>query len=347
MLRARTSTSILLAINEVCQCPPRIGAWPERLLIYGSTQHRRPTLWPRPRLSGRKYGPARTPMDVEGHVDDRARYGNRPAGRTIGSRDHPGDQSHSHGLLGSVTGPLHASRATPRHHSSLGRRIALALLPPLGAILMRLHGATLRFQEIGDLASHADAHPETRVYCLWHRSLMSIAYHFRKRKIAILISPSFDGELITHTIRRVGYTPVRGSSSREGASGLLRMQSALSGSNGSPCNYAAFTADGPRGPVYVAKPGGVKLAQMLGGGVGIFYAAPDRAWVLRSWDGFLIPKPFSTVFLNWQPPVPVAEDAGPADLEKARQAVELALERARHAVEEHIHRTKMARQAAV
>lgn len=213
------------------------------------------------------------------------------------------------------------------------------MLPPLGAILIRLLGVTLRVQEVGDLASHADAHPETRVYCLWHRSLLSIAYHFRKRKIAILISPSFDGELITRTIRRVGYTPVRGSSSREGASGLLRMQTALNGSNGSSCNYAAFTADGPRGPAYVAKPGAVKLAQSIGGGVGIFYAAPQRAWVLRSWDRFLIPKPFSTIFLNWQPPVPVAEDGGTADLEKARQAVELALERARHTVEEHSNPT--------
>ena len=219
---------------------------------------------------------------------------------------------------------------------SLKQRIALTVLPPVGALLIRLLGMTLRFQEIGDPGSHADANPQTRVYCLWHRSLLSIAYHFRKRKIAILISPSFDGELITQTIRRVGYTPVRGSSSRGGASGLLGMQSALIGSAGSACNYAAFTADGPRGPVYVAKPGGVKLAQQVGGGVGIFYAAPQRAWVLRSWDCFLIPKPFSTVVIGWQSPVPVPANADGGELEAARQAVELALERARHAVEKHV-----------
>lgn len=222
---------------------------------------------------------------------------------------------------------------------SLKQRIALALLPPVGALLIRLLGMTLRFQEIGEPGSHADANPQTRVYCLWHRSLLSIAYHFRKRKIAILISPSFDGELITQTIRRVGYTPVRGSSSRGGASGLLGMQSALAGSAGAACNYAAFTADGPRGPVYVAKAGGVKLAQQVGGGVGIFYAAPQRAWMLRSWDGFLVPKPFSTVVIGWQPPVLVAENADSKNLEAARQAVELSLERARHAVEEHLRRS--------
>lgn len=219
---------------------------------------------------------------------------------------------------------------------SLKQRVALAVLPPIGAILIRLLGLTLRFHEIGEPTSHADANPQTRVYCLWHRSLLSIAYRFRKRRIAILISPSFDGELITQTIRRVGYTPVRGSSSRGGAGGLLAMQTALDRSTEPACNYAAFTVDGPRGPVYQAKPGGVKLAQQVGGGVGIFYAAPNRAWELRSWDRFLIPKPFSTVIIAWQPPVRVAEDANAAALEVARQSVEVSLECARHAVEQHI-----------
>ena len=164
--------------------------------------------------------------------------------------------------------------------------MALAVLPPIGAIVFRLLGMTLRFEDIGAPGTHADDHPETRVYCLWHRSLLSIAHHFRTRRIAILISPSFDGELIAAMIHRVGYTPVRGSSSRGGAAGLLGMQRALEATNGTRCSYAAFTSDGPRGPVYHAKPGGVKLAQQVGGGVGIFYAAPDRAWTLRSWDGF-------------------------------------------------------------
>ena len=223
------------------------------------------------------------------------------------------------------------------------QRLTLIVLPPIGALLIRLLGMTLRFEEIGEAGAHADDNPQTRVYCLWHRSLLSIAYHFRKRKIAILISPSFDGELITQTIRRVGYTPVRGSSSRGGAAGLLGMQSALDATNGTRCNYAAFTVDGPRGPVYQAKPGGVKLAQQIGGGVGIFYAAPDRAWKLRSWDRFLIPKPFSTVVIAWQPPVDVPQDADADALEATRRAVEDALERARHAVEDHLQRKRNAR----
>ena len=203
-------------------------------------------------------------------------------------------------------------------------------------MLIRLLGMTLRYEEIGDPAAHADRNPQTRVYCMWHRSLLSVAYHFRKRRIAILISPSFDGELIAQTIQRVGYTVVRGSSSRGGAAGLLGMQRTLDVDDGSRCNYAAFTADGPRGPVYRAKPGGVMLAQCTGGGVGVFYAAPVRAWQLRSWDRFLIPKPLSTIVIGWQMPVTVAADVDESSREAVRQSVEDALERARHAVEEHI-----------
>ncbi len=203
-------------------------------------------------------------------------------------------------------------------------------------MLIRLLGATLKYEEIGDPNAHADHNPQTRVYCMWHRSLLSVAYLFRKRKIAILISPSFDGELITQTIRRVGYRTVRGSSSRGGAAGLLGMQRLLEANDDTRCNYAAFTSDGPRGPVYHAKGGGVMLAQRTGGGVGVFYAAPTRAWELHSWDRFLIPKPFSTIVICWQMPIPVSVDQNESSREATRLAVEEALERARHTVESYI-----------
>ncbi len=228
--------------------------------------------------------------------------------------------------------------------------MALAVLPPIGAIVFRLLGATLRFEDIGAPGTHADDHPETRVYCLWHRSLLSIAHHFRKRKIAILISPSFDGELIAAMIHRVGYTPVRGSSSRGGAVGLLGMQRALDGANGARCNYAAFTSDGPRGPGLLCEAGrgeaggaggrrGRHLLCGAGSGVGAAVVGP----VFDS----------ETVFddCDWVAAAGSGSDAGPrtaADEEEsdgkawepARLAVEQALERARHEVEEHIARKR-------
>jgi lysophospholipid acyltransferase (LPLAT)-like uncharacterized protein len=69
----------------------------------------------------------------------------------------------------------------------------------------------------------------------------------------------------------------------------------------------AFTADGPRGPVFVAKPGAAALANSVQAWVGCFYALPDRAWELKSWDRFMIPRPFSRVVLTWPAHVPAGE----------------------------------------
>ena len=88
---------------------------------------------------------------------------------------------------------------------------------------------------------------------------------------------------------------------------------------------AVFTADGPRGPVYKVKPGAVKLAQLTGYSIGIFYAHPEKAWLLRSWDQFMIPKPFSRVAISWGRQVQVPHSEDPTLIEAKRLEVEEAL----------------------
>jgi lysophospholipid acyltransferase (LPLAT)-like uncharacterized protein len=71
----------------------------------------------------------------------------------------------------------------------------------------------------------------------------------------------------------------------------------------------AFTADGPKGPAMVAKAGPVQLAELTGATwIGAYHAEPDRAWRLKTWDSFVVPKPFSTVTFGW--PAHVAPDLG-------------------------------------
>jgi lysophospholipid acyltransferase (LPLAT)-like uncharacterized protein len=190
------------------------------------------------------------------------------------------------------------------------QRILLFLIPRLAAFLIRLLGSTLRFEEICAAGViQGDRMPPPSVFAFWHRSLLMAAYRFRNLRIAILISRSFDGELIARTVERLGFKAVRGSSSRGGAVGLLAMETAYR--NGHIC---AFTADGPRGPNMIAKPGVTALANRVGTNVGAFHLQPQRAWVLPSWDRFLIPKPFSRVAVTWPPhtsdiPTPEATQA--------------------------------------
>jgi lysophospholipid acyltransferase (LPLAT)-like uncharacterized protein len=111
---------------------------------------------------------------------------------------------------------------------------------------------------------------------------------------------------------------------------LLALAKALERGHG-----AVFTADGPRGPLYKVKPGAVKLAQLTGYPIGIFYAHPRKAWLLRSWDRFMIPKPFSRVAISWARNVEVPQTDDPLVIEAKRMEVEAALERARLNAERH------------
>lgn len=219
---------------------------------------------------------------------------------------------------------------TPRF--SFGQRVALAIVPRLTALILALIGATLRFEVIAEEGAVPETPPARGIFCFWHRCTLPAGWYFRKFRCSILISQSFDGELIARTLGLLGYGAVRGSSSRGGAVGLMALREVLE--RGDP---VVFTADGPRGPIYETKMGPVKLASVTGERIGSFYLLPERAWTLSSWDRFLVPLPFSRVVVSWSqridPPTP---DADPATLEAKREELNQALERARLRAAEHL-----------
>ncbi|GGG91655.1 lysophospholipid acyltransferase family protein [Silvibacterium dinghuense] len=214
---------------------------------------------------------------------------------------------------------------------TFGQRVAVAVVPRLTALVLAAIGMTLRFEVIAEEGAIPATPPAKGIFCFWHRCTLPCGWYFRKFRCSILISQSFDGELITRTLGLLGYNAVRGSSSRGGAAGLLALRDVLA--KGDP---VVFTADGPRGPIYQTKIGPVKLAQMTGQEMGCFYLLPEQSWVMKSWDLFLIPKPFSRVAVSWARAVPAP---GPHDspemLEAKRQELNDALERARAQAEAH------------
>ncbi len=111
------------------------------------------------------------------------------------------------------------------------------------------------------------------IYCFWHQCVLPCTLYFRHSRAVILISQSFDGELITRTLRMFGFDAVRGSSSRGAREGLLGLKHVIESGR-----TAIFTADGPRGPIYRTKMGPIKLAQMTGAPIGAFHLEPEHAW---------------------------------------------------------------------
>lgn len=59
------------------------------------------------------------------------------------------------------------------------------------------------------------------------------------------------------------------------------------------------TPDGPRGPRYEVKPGIVLAARESGAQIIPFSWEASRFWQLKTWDGMMIPKPFSTVTVTF------------------------------------------------
>jgi len=80
--------------------------------------------------------------------------------------------------------------------------------------------------------------------------------------------------------------------------------------------------DGPRGPVGVVQKGVIALAQLSGVPIRPVAWSASRVWRARSWDRFIIPKPFSRGFVVWGPPVRVPRAASEGELEILRQEVQ-------------------------
>ena len=75
--------------------------------------------------------------------------------------------------------------------------------------------------------------------------------------------------------------------------------------------------------MYVVKPGAAAVALRAGSTASCFHLHAERAWLLRSWDRFIIPKPFSRVRVVWQAPLQQpSTDAIQASLDRAVHAAE-------------------------
>src|ERR1044071_5156242 len=116
---------------------------------------------------------------------------------------------------------------------SFADRINLWLISWAGFLLIRVIGATLRYEltpEPGCLTHELGKAPAS-IWGFWRRCVIPAAYRFRKQKIAVMTSRSFDGEYIARIIKKLGFIPVRGSSSRGGAAALLGMREQLEQGN--------------------------------------------------------------------------------------------------------------------
>jgi lysophospholipid acyltransferase (LPLAT)-like uncharacterized protein len=191
--------------------------------------------------------------------------------------------------------------------------------------LIEALGATYAWTDSG--TEYLDAiHRSGRqpIYALWHGRIMPGIIYLRDRGIVVMTSENFDGEWIARIIKRFGFVPARGSTSRGGARALVEMRREMRA--GRP---VAFTVDGPRGPREVAQPGAIWLASATGNPILPFHIESSSFWTARSWDRHQVPKPGSAVAVAMGPPIEIAAEADEAAIAAGCRELEAALGRLR------------------
>jgi hypothetical protein len=159
---------------------------------------------------------------------------------------------------------------------------------------LRLWGRSLRFDTAPEDLRNYTKHDEPVAIVLWHNRLFLAAEIVRRFRVGrpayALVSASQDGAWLTAFFSLVGLRTVRGSSSRLGREAANALVETLRAGLD-----IGVTPDGPRGPCYEMKPGGVIVARRTRAPMLLVGGEFKSAWRLRSWDRFYVPKPFSRV----------------------------------------------------
>jgi lysophospholipid acyltransferase (LPLAT)-like uncharacterized protein len=204
------------------------------------------------------------------------------------------------------------------------RRLTLSqrVLIGAGSFLIRALCLTLRYKVTDQSGFFTGSAKGPVVIVIWHNRILALPvvfkrYYPKRKGLLVLTSASRDGAYLSEMVARFGMGSIRGSSSRRGAAALLDLFRALRQGYD-----LCFTPDGPRGPRYKLGPGAVLVSQRTEAPiqpVSVEYAA---CWRLKSWDEFMIPKPFSRVEVTLMPYISVPRSDSDAGFETERIKVE-------------------------
>jgi lysophospholipid acyltransferase (LPLAT)-like uncharacterized protein len=165
----------------------------------------------------------------------------------------------------------------------------------LGVVFVRLLAMTWRIRTHGaEVVAALRAARQPIVFTAWHGQMLPLVWQHRRQGVAVLISEHRDGAIIAGIATALGFRTVRGSTYRGAERALVGLVRELRDGHD-----VAVTPDGPRGPAGHFAPGALIAAQRAGAPIVSVGVGVTRAWRLKSWDGFLIPKPFARVTIAY------------------------------------------------
>jgi len=172
----------------------------------------------------------------------------------------------------------------------LGRSLALVFVPFIGSLLIRF--LYLTNKKVFHAPQRITDDPV--IFACWHGELLMLPYlykYYRKTPHAkVLISPHFDGKIISKTVKYFGLDTIAGSSDKSPTKVLIQaIRSLKEGYD------IGITPDGPKGPRHEVSNGIIMMAQKTKAKILLLEIKPTKYWQLNSWDKFIIPKPFGTL----------------------------------------------------
>ena len=199
----------------------------------------------------------------------------------------------------------------------------VTLYPILGlmvGLMLRIVSMTIR------ITCLVEERPDVRlmkegkqfIYAFWHGRQFALFYITRKSRCVVMTSLSEGGEVQKWVLRSFGHSAVRGSSTRGGAAGLVHMIKAVKNGRNS-----AFALDGPRGPVFKAKPGAIQVAAKSGAYIVPFSISFKRFKELKNlWDLYHFPCPFTKAVLTFGEPRKYPRKLSEEELEAETESLE-------------------------
>ena len=192
-------------------------------------------------------------------------------------------------------------------------------------VLLLMIKSTYRFKYFHlENLKEARMFDKSKAFCLgsYHEYACAGVLGQSEMKYCFIISASKDGDLVDFLSRKLGFTTVRGSSSRGGKSAREGLESNIL--KGFP---ACFTIDGPRGPRRKCKPGILSTAMKTGTMILPIIAYSEDNWVFhKSWDKTKIPKPFAKISYYFGRPLFFRMDDNSDSFEKNLQLIDKAFE---------------------
>ncbi|MDH4227072.1 MAG: lysophospholipid acyltransferase family protein [Deltaproteobacteria bacterium] len=200
----------------------------------------------------------------------------------------------------------------------LKHRIAAAVVPFVAGLLIRFLHLTMRIERVNfsGLKERLDSGGQI-ILAFWHGRLLMMPYSYPGNKISVLVSQHRDGELIARTVAKFGIGCIRGSTTRGWMAGVKGIFKAIKDGRD-----IAITPDGPKGPRARVQAGVVHIAAKTGLPIYPVTFDTHQRKVFNTWDGFLLPWPFTKGVFLYADPMTIPKDADEDTLEEKRLELE-------------------------